>query len=115
VSPLYRNLALAVVALGLAAWGAQRLGLFAPPPPSLAASPEAVARGRAIFAARCRHCHDDIPLERRVAGWSPERAYAAVGKLPELSASMPPFHGTPDERRDLALFLAALGRRAERP
>jgi len=113
VSPLYRNLALAVVALGAVAWGAARLGLFDPPPPPLVPSPQALARGRAVFTARCRHCHDDIPLERRVLGWSATRAYDAIGRLPELSPVMPAFHGTVEERRDLALFLAALGAPAD--
>lgn len=109
MTPLYRNLALAVVALGFAAWGAVRLGLLAPPPPPLVASPEAVDRGRRVFDRQCRHCHRDIPLERRVAGWSAERAWDVLGRLPEVYPSMPPFRGTPEERRDLALYLARLG------
>jgi mono/diheme cytochrome c family protein len=109
VSPRYRNLALAVVLAGLAAWGAARLGLLEPARAPLVSSPEAIARGRSVYARACRHCHDDIPLERRVAGWSAERAYETLGRLPELTPSMPPFRGSEDERRDLALFLAALG------
>ena len=109
MSPLYRNLALAVAALGAAGWIAARLGLFDPAPPALASSPAGIARGRELFRARCRHCHDDVPLERRIAGWSAARAWDALGRLPELSPVMPPFHGTPEERRDLALFLAEMG------
>jgi mono/diheme cytochrome c family protein len=111
VSPRYRNLALAVIALGIVAWGAARLGLLEPAPPPLVPSPEAVDRGRRVFERQCLHCHRDIPLERRVAGWSAERAWDAVGRLPQVYPSMPPFRGTPEERRDLALFLAALGAR----
>jgi mono/diheme cytochrome c family protein len=112
VSPRYRNLALAIVALGVAAWGAARLGLLEPAPPPLVASPEAIARGRRVFERQCLHCHGDIPLDRRVAGWTAERAWDAVGRLPDVAPSMPPFRGTPEERRDLALYLAALGRPA---
>jgi mono/diheme cytochrome c family protein len=110
VSPRYRNLALAVALLGLAAIGAERLRLFEPPPAPLVTSPEAVDRGRRVFDRQCRHCHSDIPLERRVAGWSLERAYATLGRLPEVYPAMPPFRGTDEERRALAAFLAALGR-----
>ena len=41
--------------------------------------------------------------------WSAERAYEALGRLPALYPAMPPFHGTDDERRALALYLARLG------
>jgi mono/diheme cytochrome c family protein len=95
-----------VVGLG-AAWDA---GLFAPPPPPLVESPEAVAAGRQVFASRCLGCHRDVPLQRRVAGWSSERAYLTIGQLPKVPrANMPPFTGSEAERRDLAVFLQALG------
>ena len=98
--------AVAVVAAGLA-WEA---GLFAPSPPPLVESAEAVATGRAVFAFRCTPCHRDVPLERRVAGWSVERAYEVIGRLPTIPrANMPPFQGTEEDRRALAAFLAALG------
>jgi mono/diheme cytochrome c family protein len=109
VSPRYRNLAALVAALGLAAIVAERLGLFAPSPPPLVAGSEAEARGRRVYERQCSHCHRDIPLERRVAGWSAERAHEVLGRLSQVSPSMPPFRGTPEERRDLALYLAALG------
>jgi mono/diheme cytochrome c family protein len=79
------------------------------PPPPLVETPEAIGWGRRLFEDRCLHCHSDVPLAPRVAGWSPERAYEAIGRLPELYASMPAFHGTDDERRALAVFVSAVG------
>jgi len=38
-----------------------------------------------------------------------QRAWDAIGRLPEVYAAMPPFRGTPEERRDLALYVAELG------
>jgi mono/diheme cytochrome c family protein len=84
-------------------------GLFASRHPPLPETSEAIERGRRIYASRCRHCHQDVPLERRVAGWSAERAYHAIGRLPQLAPNMPPFRGTEEERRALAVFLSALG------
>lgn len=75
----------------------------------IVATPEERARGERIFRAWCLHCHSDVPLVRRVAGWSPERAYEAIGRLPQLSAAMPPFRGTDAERRSLAVYVASLG------
>lgn len=95
-----------IVAIGLAS----DAGLFVPPPPPLVESPEAVASGQAVFAFRCTPCHRDVPLQRRVAGWSAERAYEVIGRLPSVPrANMPPFQGTEADRRALAAFLAALG------
>ncbi len=101
-------LALAVVALlGGWAWDA---GWFAPPPPPLVETPEAVAAGQAVFAARCTGCHRDVRLDGRVAGWSAERAYRTIGRLQDVPrANMPPFPGSEEERRALAVYLAALG------
>ena len=99
-------LAALTVAFG-AAWDA---GLFEPPPPPLVDSPAAVEAGRAVFAYRCVSCHRDVPLRKRLAGWSPERAYQTIGRLPAVPrANMPPFPGTEEDRRVLAVFLAALG------
>jgi mono/diheme cytochrome c family protein len=109
VTPLFRNLALAAAALGLAAIAAAELGAFEPAPPPLVPAEGTLERGRSAFERQCRHCHADIPLDRRVRGWTAERAWQALGRLPEVHASMPPFRGTPEERRDLALWLAALG------
>ncbi len=105
--------AAAMVAAGLA-WDA---GMFAPPPPPLVESPEAVTAGQAVFAYRCTPCHRDVPLQRRVAGWSPAQAYEVIGRLPTVKrASMPAFAGTDEDRRALAVFLAALGAgRARQP
>jgi mono/diheme cytochrome c family protein len=100
-------IALAVVPLVVAvAWDA---GLFASRHPSIPETPEAVARGRRLFAQMCLRCHEDVRLERRVAGWSADRAYEAIGRLPQIAANMPPFRGTEEERRALAAYLAALG------
>lgn len=105
--------ALLTLAGGLA-WDA---GLFAPPRPPLVETPEAVAAGQAVFAHRCTGCHRDVPLDRRVAGWSAERAYETIGRLPSVPrANMPAFPGGEEERRALALFLQALGAgRARQP
>jgi mono/diheme cytochrome c family protein len=107
------SLAAAILGAGLA-WDA---GLLALPPPRLVESPEAVSAGQAVFAYRCVGCHRDVPLQRRVAGWSADRAYRTIGQLPKVPrANMPPFPGTEEERRNLALFIAALGAgRARQP
>ena len=108
-----RNAALAAAALGLAGgllWGADRLRST-----RLAQTPEALARGRAVLAARCLHCHAAIPLAPRVAGWSAERAYDAIGRLPALQPAMPRFAGSEEERRALAVYLSALGAGAAPP
>lgn len=100
-------IAVAILALaGAAAWDA---GLFASRHPVLPETPEAVAHGRRVFARRCLHCHQDVPLRRRVEGWSAARAYDAIGRLPLIASNMPPFRGTEEERRALAAYLAALG------
>jgi mono/diheme cytochrome c family protein len=103
---------LAVAARGAAGllWGADRLRS-----PRLARTPEALARGRAVLAARCLHCHAAIPLAPRVAGWSAERAYDAIGRLPALQPAMPRFAGSEEERRALAIYLSALGAGAAPP
>jgi len=97
-------------ALSLAFGRAWDAGLFDPPPPPLVDSPQAVEAGRAVFAYRCVSCHRDVPLQKRVAGWSPEKAFEIIGRLPTVPrANMPPFPGTEEDRRALAVFLAALG------
>jgi len=101
---------LGFAALSLAFGRAWDAGCFDGPPPPLVDSPQAVLAGRAVFAYRCTPCHRDVPLEKRLAGWSPERAYQTIGRLPTVPrANMPPFPGTEADRRVLALFLAALG------
>jgi mono/diheme cytochrome c family protein len=67
-----------------------------------------VARGRAVLDERCLICHAGIPLRPRVAGWTEDRAYEVLGRLPDLNPAMPDFEGTDDERRALAAYLAAL-------
>lgn len=105
-------LAALILAVGFG-WDAE---LFSPPPAPLVESPEAVAAGKEVFARRCVGCHRDVPLQRRVAGWSAERAYQTIGQLPSVPrAHMPPFPGDDEERRALAVFLAALGAGTVRP
>ncbi len=108
MSPRVRNALLAAAVLALALAYAWDEGLVRPPPP-LQPTPEALALGERVLANKCLHCHSAIPLAPRVAGWSAERAYEALGHLPRLYPAMPPFHGTDDERRALALYLARLG------
>jgi mono/diheme cytochrome c family protein len=108
---------LGLAALALAALVAWEAGILAPPRPPLVESPEAVAAGQDVFAYRCTPCHRDVPLAGRVAGWSAERAYQTIGRLQEHPrANMPRFPGTEEDRRVLAVFLAALGAgRARQP
>ena len=110
--PRIRNAALAAAVLTVAVAYAWEAGFLRPTPPPLRSTPEALALGARVLASRCLHCHSAIPLAPRVAGWSAERAYEALGRLPELYPAMPAFHGTDDERRALALVLARLGARA---
>lgn len=111
MAPRSRNALLALAALSVAAAWGWEAGLLRPPRPPLVPSPEALALGESILASRCLHCHAEIPLAPRVAGWTAERAYEALGRLPELYPAMPPFHGTDEERRALAVYLSALGAR----
>jgi mono/diheme cytochrome c family protein len=108
---------LAVAALILGAGLAWDAGLLEGPPPPLVESPQVVTAGLRVFAARCTGCHRDVPLARRVAGWTAARAYLTIGRLPKVPrANMPPFQGSEAERRDLAVFLQALGAgRARQP
>jgi mono/diheme cytochrome c family protein len=100
----------AVAVLSLAAGSAWEAGLFAPPRPPLVESPEAVAAGQAVFAYRCLGCHRDVALPPRIAGWSADRAYETIGRLPQVPrANMPAFPGTEEDRRVLAVYLQALG------
>ena len=109
MSPRVRNALLAAAALGTVLAWAWDEGLLRRPPAPLRPTPEALALGARVLANKCLHCHSAIPLAPRVAGWSAERAYDAIGRLPQLYPAMPPFHGTDDERRALAAYLAALG------
>ncbi len=106
-----RSTLLAVALLGAAAatLAAALLGRREPPPPPLVTTADAIAGGERVFRRWCLHCHGDIALPPRVRGWSPERAYAAIGRLPEITKAMPPFRGTEDERRALAVYVASLG------
>jgi mono/diheme cytochrome c family protein len=109
VNPRVRKVAWYVVsAVALVGFWAWKTGyLF--PEPSLDPNPVAFRRGEEVLKARCLHCHATIPLRPRVAGWTPEYAYDAIGHLPELRPAMPPFQGSEQERADLAIYLSVLG------
>ncbi len=68
-----------------------------------------IAAGRRVMEYRCYNCHRDVPLRRRVAGWTVPFAWEAIGRLPALYPAMPAFAGDDEERRALAAWLAALG------
>jgi len=108
VRPRTRNAAFLAAGLLLVAAWAWDAGLLRPPP-DLRPTPVSLARGREVLERRCLHCHAAIPLAPRVRGWTAERAYEAVGRLPSLYPAMPPFGGTEEERRALAIYLSALG------
>jgi mono/diheme cytochrome c family protein len=100
----------AVLALGAAAWAASAAGLLRAARGPLVETPEAVAAGEAVYRYRCHGCHRDVPLEKRVAGWTADRAYAFIGVQQDYPrALMPRFPGTDDDRRALAIWIQALG------
>jgi mono/diheme cytochrome c family protein len=99
---------LAAAALLVLAGVAWDRGLLRPPP-RLERTPEAIARGRAFIRTRCQNCHEMIALPARVAGWSARRAYDTVGRLPQVNPAMPIFPGSEADRRDVAVYLSALG------
>jgi mono/diheme cytochrome c family protein len=103
-----RRATLLLLAVGAAAVGIS-VALAPRRRPPIAETPAALALGERVFRDKCLHCHSDIPIAARLAGWTPERAYDAIGKLPELYPAMPEFFGTDDERRALAAYLAAVG------
>jgi mono/diheme cytochrome c family protein len=75
----------------------------APPDPARAAA------GKALFAATCDHCHREIPLARRVAGWNEPLAYAVVGRLHRMNAAMPRFDLGEEGKRALAAWVVTMG------
>jgi mono/diheme cytochrome c family protein len=109
MSPRVRWALAAVAALALAVAGLAASGVLDPSPAPVVVTPEAVARGREVYRYRCHTCHNDIPLAKRVAGWSAQKAYEVVGDLPKRYRSMPAFAGDDDERRAVAAFLQAVG------
>lgn len=67
--------------------------------------------GAALFDAQCGVCHGpdgDFPILDRLAGMGADELDGMIARLPEINDVMPPFEGTPDERRVLAEHLAAL-------
>ena len=100
---------LAVALASLAAYSVIGSGILEPPPAPVVVTPEAVARGRLVYRNRCHGCHNDIPLSKRVAGWSADHAYDVIGSLPKRYRAMPHFAGDDAERRALAAWVSALG------
>jgi mono/diheme cytochrome c family protein len=109
MSRTVRLLLLALALASLAAYAVIRSGILEPPPAPVVVTPEAIARGRLVYRNRCHGCHNDIPLEKRVAGWSADQAYAVIGDLPKRKRAMPAFAGDDAERRALAAWVHALG------
>jgi mono/diheme cytochrome c family protein len=83
-------------------------GVLESPPPPLPPG-DLVDAGRRVFEYRCLGCHRDVPVRARVAGWTADFAYEAIGRLPKLKSAMPAFGGDDDERKALAAYLTALG------
>ncbi|MEB3329360.1 MAG: c-type cytochrome [Candidatus Sericytochromatia bacterium] len=66
--------------------------------------------GRALFRLQCATCHTlqgPNALAPRVAGWTPAQVDSFVRVQHQVHPFMPPFLGTPAERRALAEFLAS--------
>ena len=90
-----------------------------PAVPEAVASAEDLARGQRVLQDFCLSCHvleagRGNPLRPRLKPdvWGdPDKAYANIGNLLQLSRSMnQPFRGTDEDRRALAAALAALAR-----
>jgi mono/diheme cytochrome c family protein len=109
MSATVRWVLLAVAALAATVALADRLGLLRLEPAPIVVTPELVAAGRKVYRDRCHGCHGEIPLAKRVRDWPARKAYEVIGRLPEVTRSMPPFPGTDEERRALAAWIAELG------
>lgn len=67
--------------------------------------------GEEIFEDSCAMCHSsdaEWPIETRIAGWTEAQLYGALAELPQRNETMPPFEGSDEERRALALYLHGL-------
>jgi mono/diheme cytochrome c family protein len=91
------------LALHLALLDGSAAGTLPPP------DPVRVAKGQRIFAATCAHCHREIRLERRVAGWCEPLAFDVVGRLSRMNAAMPRLELGEEDRRALAAYVVTLG------
>lgn len=79
------------------------------PAPAPAAPGSSMARGRQVLEENCLVCHREPKLRTLVRGWTEDRAFDLLGRLPSLNPAMPPFDGTDEERRALAAYLSAAG------
>lgn len=67
--------------------------------------------GRAVYTLQCLSCHEVDgynPIRPLVRGWDEDYIDFQLSKLDTLKGFMPPFIGTPEERRALAHYLASL-------
>jgi len=70
-------------------------------------------RGPVLFEDNCAMCHGsdgEWPIAPRVKGRSADEIYELLGRLPQVNAAMPAFEGSDEDRRELAAYLAALGK-----
>jgi mono/diheme cytochrome c family protein len=109
MSPLVRWALAGIAVLALAIGGVVASGVLEPAPGPVVVTPETIARGRQVYRYRCHTCHTDIPLSKRVAGWTADHAYQVIGRLPQTYKAMPAFAGDDEERRALAAWVHALG------
>jgi cytochrome c5 len=80
-------------------------GALAPPDPA------SIKAGRKAFERTCAHCHREIRLNRRVAGWNEPLARMVVARLPRMNPAMEDVRPEESERAALAAYLVTLGAR----
>lgn len=73
--------------------------------------PRQIMDGVRVFQGTCAHCHREIRLDRRVAGWNEPLALRVVGRLPRMNPAMAGVAPTDEEQRALAAYLVTLGAR----
>jgi mono/diheme cytochrome c family protein len=85
-------------------------------PHDLASHPQPaqeIARGGEVFRLECSSCHSVdgyLAIRPLVSGAAPEALHGMLGRLDTWRGRrMPPFVGTADERRAVAVYLASLG------
>ncbi len=75
------------------------------------AATDSLALGRELFRVACQNCHARSGyngLASRVSGWEPQYTTALIKRIEYLRRPMPPWVGTADEARALALYLHQL-------
>lgn len=75
-----------------------------------APDPASIKAGRKLFERTCAHCHREIRLNRRVAGWNEPLARLVVSRLPRMNSAMAEVRPPESERAALAAYLVTLGR-----